>query len=1130
MPNLEYERAGALLTKARERAGLTRPQLLTRLHEKSLTEIREYRVSAVARWENGGRRPPEDVAKLVDQVLLCDGRLFIAWYGGVALLQDISKLLASEAAFAEQQALLTSGRELDDVYVRRSFERWEPALERRFSAGVSGLGRGAWCEVVADAHRSGSVLVLGDPGSGKTLQLLWEVRRECRMALDGLGTSADINGLGFALYFRAGQLARRLAGAKHTVHCMVDMIAERHQISSQYVKSWLEETIEKGKVVFAIDAIDEVTEEFTIVLQERLSGLARETHCPLLLTRRQTGYPIPHLVPGMAWKLLEYSASQLREACHRWFSARPESARMVERTIRSLPSRGYLLTNPLLLRLECSVWDYLLQRGEPALAFNSRTILYSHFVDALVERWMKRLKEKGQELDLAQKERLRPFIEELAWHLWHEHRRTSGYTGVEIHDGIGKTISSIPLNRADLLQDVIESGFLIRMGDEYCFLHKTLLEFLAACYMSCRPDLVTEVANYCSEPDARTFLRMLVGKQEPPTLLLDRIAAWGEGLLGSDPLSLDVDWAGILHFLADCLIECHTALPRDLRGRVWELIAGCLDMAQRRTDYEWTELDFCLAYKNLYAIEISGGRGSLTYEVRRMIHEYRFLARRMEEETLSFSPEMLASQLTAACYSPCPVVRWTAVWISQAFYARTGTRVDAGCADALLKVLRSDKSPAVRSLAARVVARTEHPAALGVLRQALDDDNRMAAAGAATGLVYLGTREAMSILKAKAQTLLEESPPDQLGDPLRLAAIGALDRILARRVRREPGSSEVLCDNELADIFMRALEDPRPLIRGIAAAALGKMRRHDVLPRLTELIETPDDGRRETRRMRCNAAYAYGTLCFRTDQDRFSQSVEFLSSRLRDKAESRRVRWSAVLGLAGLIKRGYPVPSGVISDLLEGVRDRDPTLSSSCLRAILQSSQEEVFRELTPLLRHFDESRLKLLYHTIGVHPTEMGLEALAWVLSNERRSEILIGVLPAFTSSCRAARKQGIRPPETFLRSTMKRCIDLLRADDLELNISSLFALRELCSFPTFWGEASLTTLRQGIVSEATILLDHENQKVSRLARHLLKLAGGKAGIRLLKSKQKQTTGEGSEMNRESHKEPEEGEQTKDE
>lgn len=176
-------------------------------------------------------------------------------------------LLRREADYVDDVCHRTSERPLEEIFVNREFEEWQPLVMEE-SGELEALeveppkprqkGKGKkWSDVIEGL---GAAIILGDPGSGKTVCLLREVQQRCLASVTSLESgSLSLEEITFAAYFHASQLGGRLVGTGGSViDSAVDLLCERHGPISDGCRAWLRDKFKKGQVLLVVDALDEV--------------------------------------------------------------------------------------------------------------------------------------------------------------------------------------------------------------------------------------------------------------------------------------------------------------------------------------------------------------------------------------------------------------------------------------------------------------------------------------------------------------------------------------------------------------------------------------------------------------------------------------------------------------------------------------------------------------------------------------------------------------------------------------------------------------------------------------------------------------------------------------------------------
>ncbi|MGH8659942.1 MAG: glycosyltransferase [Gammaproteobacteria bacterium] len=324
---------------------------------------------------------------------------------------EVTGLLRKEKQYVDNECRRVCGKSIKDVFVDRSFERWQSleAYDTPLQAGAASRGVGearkgySWEDVV----QSGPAIVLiADPGMGKTLCLLREVERRCESALSSLeDPSVPLDMVQPALYFHASEVAVRVVSTgEPTLEAVLDLVLIRHGQVSDCAREWMRHALHTGRVLIVVDALDEVgmppdedhLRDPRALLLERLLGLTQgATPSSVILSSRAVWYPTSVLSLAEEWRLLPLKRPQVLSAARKWMSGHSEVAVPFIRAVTLSLPLGDLLTNPMVLMLACRICEAAIKRGEEPPRIRNRTDLYTHCTDYLKARWIVRTTPKG---------------------------------------------------------------------------------------------------------------------------------------------------------------------------------------------------------------------------------------------------------------------------------------------------------------------------------------------------------------------------------------------------------------------------------------------------------------------------------------------------------------------------------------------------------------------------------------------------------------------------------------------------------------------------------------------------------------------------------------------------------------
>jgi DNA replicative helicase MCM subunit Mcm2 (Cdc46/Mcm family) len=328
----------------------------------------------------------------------------------------------------EQRALLEERRRVGEIVG----EEYEALLDRMGLANADQASSHPESVAVSELIRAADrVILLGDPGTGKTTLLRYLALRHAQATLGGVSMiSAELGPSRLPLYVRAGDLARsrhRDAGVRafiaaflcEQLECPVEVEALDELVAS---------ALRAGRCLVLIDGLDEVT-----TAQDRASVVASITNFVsayqprgnrFVCTSRISGYaaaPLPRQFA--AARLLEMDDAAIQQFLGLYVPAieRAEAAskssviaqRDADRTVDELivafaktPGVRRLAANPLLLTALL-----LVHRTHGALPVR-RVDAYKAVTDALAHTW--RVKQGVPETELPDERRLTLWLTRLA--------------------------------------------------------------------------------------------------------------------------------------------------------------------------------------------------------------------------------------------------------------------------------------------------------------------------------------------------------------------------------------------------------------------------------------------------------------------------------------------------------------------------------------------------------------------------------------------------------------------------------------------------------------------------------------------------------------------------------------------
>ncbi len=452
----------------------------------------------------------------------------------VYIALDTRRAIYKETLDAIRNGNITRLRDLESV---------EAAAEREIS-GVRQLARLPALEAVALAPRA---VLLGDPGAGKSTF----VKKLLEMQIDALQGGEPVLNIAPDL-LPVLVILRDLAPAlrdlplkdapedKHAGMLLqaleTYLVAEWRRLSRRENTLRLQQALETGKILLALDGLDEVPQDVRPRVRKLVAAVVQDSPAArILVTSRIRSYTGQAVIGDLpTFTLRELTADQIVAFVHAWYNAQAALGRFpkekadaraedLRRAALSTDLRE-LAANPMMLTTMT-----IIHQKETGLP-KERVKLYNLAVDVLVRRWQKRkageklVPSEALQAFLQDDTRLRPALEHLAYEA---HRSSQGKReAADLPRGKALTIleskayTGSTALAAEFLDYVDQrAGLLVgRGGSEdtpatYSFPHRTFQEYLAGCYLAGQRDRTR--AFYCHAGEGDLWdLAAVLGAEE----------------------------------------------------------------------------------------------------------------------------------------------------------------------------------------------------------------------------------------------------------------------------------------------------------------------------------------------------------------------------------------------------------------------------------------------------------------------------------------------------------------------------------------------------------------------------------------------------------------------------------------
>jgi formylglycine-generating enzyme required for sulfatase activity len=397
-------------------------------------------------------------------------------------------------------------------------------------------------ELVHQKLRQRGVILLGEPGSGKTTgarQLAWRLASRQSLPED-LGLPAGMT----PVLLRFRNLSRAGLAKKDGLRTFLE--EETHSAEAPDDLGWPGPDLWNGRgggLLWILDGLDEIVDPGA---RKKVSGWVRNALKKrpgdwFLVTCRFQGYfreGVPLGPRFVEFHVRPLDDQQVERFVHDWFCAaytrllgpgpratarsKADTAELLDILTRAADQAGHireLCTNPLLLTILCIVFHE--ERALPT----GRAELYAHCVRVLLEYWRRDLYESdlGTQLQPYGAEAAQAVLARVAWWMHQEQDRTAaplddlageaakGLAGVAPSSGLGRD------GRRFLERMRDETGILAMAGEgegRCGFLHLSFQEYLAAEHAA-REGLAHELASRAADSWWREVALLSLRRSRP---------------------------------------------------------------------------------------------------------------------------------------------------------------------------------------------------------------------------------------------------------------------------------------------------------------------------------------------------------------------------------------------------------------------------------------------------------------------------------------------------------------------------------------------------------------------------------------------------------------------------------------
>lgn len=397
-----------------------------------------------------------------------------------------------------------------------------------------------WKDEISDLNIRHAV-ILGGPGSGKSVLSAAMMIQIAEEALDRLNRRLiDIDQSLLPIFIKMEDLAA--AGPSSQRAETAINILRQYLPVGRSLATWMQRKLFSKQATWVLDGLDQVGGAGPIRSADDWLTSIGESECRAVVTCRTQSFTAQR-APGKSFRqydLAPFDRAGLRQFIESWFGEKDSRTRSLLTALRSSPSLDDSCRTPLVATFACIVHE---DERRPLNEATRRTDLY--------ERIIRRVQDDDERvLEDIEKEAEYLALQRFAWNLFLPGPERNQFSGSELLSAAGHLGSSAA---AQWIKQLLGCRLLIKSGVEardgspqYSFLHRTILEFLAARH------LATVVnARGWEEPSLELTPKRMVS----PLTLIER-KSWLPA------------WAATLNFLCGALGEKAMRLIETLwRGR-----------------------------------------------------------------------------------------------------------------------------------------------------------------------------------------------------------------------------------------------------------------------------------------------------------------------------------------------------------------------------------------------------------------------------------------------------------------------------------------------------------------------------------------------------------------------------------
>ncbi|MEU4443012.1 NACHT domain-containing protein [Actinosynnema sp. NPDC050801] len=408
-------------------------------------------------------------------------------------------------------------------------------------------------------RRHQRIVVLGDPGSGKTTMLRHLALREAQ------------GGVEAPVYVELRKFVD--SGLEDLLTYVIHVLAEDYRFDG--ATTFIEEAFAGGDGVLLLDGLDEVlggasaeaaAAEYDRIINDIGRISVRYPNLLIAVTCRRAGWRSA-LNSFATLEVVDFTWEHIGQFIDNWFRARPERGRQLRQALADNLRMQTLATNPLMLSLIAIVFERELELPE------RRAELYNRCAEVMLREWDSH---RGiRRFSKFTTDRKRDLLQEVAWRFHLDGKRY--FPQADLLDVIADYLPTIGIQATDnasiLAEITAQYGMLKEQAHGwYGFLHLTMQEYFAAVSAAARgAERIDHVVRHRHDPWWEEVLVLQAGLVPDATGLLRDVLGWRSKKRRTDDI-----FSSDLLLAAQCLIGTPRIEDTGLRAEIMAAVEALI--------------------------------------------------------------------------------------------------------------------------------------------------------------------------------------------------------------------------------------------------------------------------------------------------------------------------------------------------------------------------------------------------------------------------------------------------------------------------------------------------------------------------------------------------------------------------